>query len=201
MLNISWYGDVQQTNQTRFSLAYYDNGIPVVSVVTDGFNCTDFSPPTCEEVTNTTVTVTGSPHVDIIPGSTHSLGSIQSSTVTVTHVDIPGTTHSLGGTQSSSVTVTESDYITTAGLSTSQSEATVVLSDAEAKMTHIIVVISGVFSSLMLSLLLISVVICVIVLRRRRKSFPVNSADSTEMNRHVYEARPFQDTTSKAIDL
>ena len=167
VLNISWYGDVLQPDQVRFSLAYYDNGtppgIPMVSVVTaNRFNCENNSAWLaqsnlyCEE-TDRQPTANDTATTPV---------SIQTSTI-----------------------IEKANYTTTS-ISTSQSDSS--MPDTEAKSTNITVVISGVVScSFLLSLLLILVVICVIVVRRRGKSFSVNTADSTEMNRHVHEVRPF----------
>ena len=63
VLNISWYGDVLQLDQIRFSLAYYDNGvppgIPMVSVEMTNSNCS--SQHTSETVTDNPLTTSSMP--------------------------------------------------------------------------------------------------------------------------------------------
>ena len=61
-LNISWYGNILQRDQIRFSLAYYNNdkspATPMISIIVG--NCdseTDLNTPYCEDI-STTVTAT-----------------------------------------------------------------------------------------------------------------------------------------------
>ena len=170
-LNISWYGDVLQQDQIRFSLAYNNNGIPsgmpMVSVIVDAGG-SNYCDPTHDWL--------GQPNLNLYCEEITEHQPVTNGTVL--------TKTTLANTQAS--TVTEITNITT--MSTSQRITKI----------NVTAVISGVVSCfLLLSLLLILVIICVIVVRQREKSFLVDTADSTEMNRYMYEARPFQNTTSK----
>ena len=183
-LNIFWSGDVQELDQLRLSLAYYNNGtppsIPMVSVVVG-----DCAPDTDLLTLCTLYCEEDSICTDQPTSSTTSSETEKSFNTTKIEDTIPPTKFN-GTTSNKASTVTENSNV----------------NDSGAKLlttTDVATICGVVFISLLLTILIILVVICMVVVRRRRKSIAVNAVDSTGMNRYVNEAQPFHDTAGKII--
>jgi type II secretory pathway pseudopilin PulG len=163
-LNISWYGNVRQRDQIRFSLAYYNNGtppvVPMVSIVVG--NCD----PAADLLTLNTLycesdTITTS---DSVPNITN----VTSMPGLGTSTDIDNSEAATSAT-ASTIAMTE-ESINTTQTTINQNN----LSSETIKIISGVVVIS-------LSLIILLVLITFVV-KRRRKSASMNVTDSIEMS-------------------
>ena len=168
-LNISWYGDIMQPDQIRFSLAYYDNGtfpgIPMVSIVvgdcnqseTDLLILDDLYCEQIDEPTTGSIITTSSKPVD--PGTNEVTSGNSDQVTTISKPNACDTTS------------------TTARLSTTSRMVTVTSESINqtSKNSNQTVIISGVMSLtlLLLIILLIFVVVCIMI-KQKRKSASVN---------------------------
>ena len=168
-LNISWYGDIRQPDQIRFSLAYYDNGtfpgIPMVSIVVGDCNQSEtdlliLDDLYCEQIDEPTtggIITTSSKPVD--PGTNEVTSGNSDQVTTISKPNACDTTS------------------TTARLSTTSRMVTVTSESINqtSKNSNQTVIISGVMSLtlLLLIILLIFVVVCIMI-NQKRKSASVN---------------------------
>ena len=188
-LSISWHGN--NTQQPRFSLAYYNNGtspaIPMVSIVVGDcdpeIDLLTLNTLYCESITVATAdSVTSTPATT---GSVTSTGFYTSEGVTNT---------STGSTVTGSVTNTDiytSEVVTNARTGSTETmveesintrESTSLTKSSTSNYKPIIIGGAVVFSLFLLLVLLIFFIVSTFVIKRRRKSASMNVVDTIEMS-------------------
>ena len=190
---ISWHGNVSQTDQIRYSLAYYiissGSRVPMVSIIVG--DCgpeTDWltsNIPQCEEMNITTTSDSPGPYntVSRTPATDNEL----TSTTTNPKLNFSNTTATM---TMGSMSATQASINQTVN-----SESEVKLSTTSDKTT----IISGtvVFSLIMIILLIFVVVLTLtLVVKRRRKSTSMNVTDPIEMST---QPRTLHNTSSESI--
>ena len=208
-LKISWHGDARYPEQIRFSLAYSNSRVPMVSFV--GSNCTLETDPLilkflhCEQVTmpntgNITNTKKATTTPAISGPTSTNLNNLEA--VTANERIISSTIVGIVTMTSISLSTTQALPSITQ-INKPESEPNITFSTTKVNEA---IIISGVviFSLFLLIILLLFVIICTFnMVRRRRKSASefMNDIDSTETSRYAYQAQMSHSNTTITIIL